>query len=1635
MSNLFTPRGQFTRYSKWQILRGILACSSILMSLVATGAVKSPSGYKESNGEIHPAQLIAIIETDKRLVLIDEYPNGKTDENGNAELNQRALVFDRKAKVWTVVEPVKFFGGGDGVKGDWSFSAKIEGLPIPKSSQKVNLRFSVAADKLGLDAQTSSVAKTKIEQDGKKTNEVVLTVWREGVRGPMHARLWHSIKGMYTGDLDKKYIAKSDSPPEITPYVGTGKMGKAYADAMNETRNAFEPPTAPDQLQKPSLSSSKKNLSQETVKPLSLTYKSQEIECKDGDSCKKQNNANGQPQAYRGNGKIALSDIVDKALISTIRDLLEQSVFKDKIDALIKDLEHSAVGVDREELNTRNDIFLQWAIDDVVTEFVAKNQNQLIMRATQSGFTMLNGFSRSASAAKPKTYRTSDQLYRQFSPNLQDMFSKLADPEPSAFFMDKLIRLVNYQVSSYVKARSYRIRYLTKNSTIAEDQKKEVKATRVLEGTQVDSYINVRDLQGPGGKKGDSKNDGTDLLPIDVIIPDTPFEEAEAQSPNKMDKWVNEHKIKEGAIEFGKQTLLFNLPLMFVTLSQVGLDYAKNPMAITQFMEGLKDPATHAGFMAFIAANHKFSRFWREMTKPGMHFLGGYLGMAMGMTMSSLISSFWHDENIQKCAKSYMRDKAPCQSAYNTWVLTGKINELAPAIAGLISTAVASGVVGSGLAKANNAVWAGAAGTWNAVSNRVAQSRLKVKLGGMYVIPKAAVEAGKVKEILSWLKVAKGLVNTSLVTIGGNIVFLGVDPFISPHIESGFQKMKQSTFDLGQFLELSDWGDIENLGRFRLFGNVRMPHEMAVKTLSQSYSAMNESLDTFLDANFEPTDPRACFPNEEAPQGTVTVTQAKNTWNASYAGRINSSCFLYFMKEDSKFTIYSKQPTIIKMNGKEYPISFDPKSKKGTSAASEKPAPGKENDEAAETMSVETAMPGHFEVANRNRELRISYCYDGAGPKLLEASLPVGENILANPLFKNLKSCMINTNPNYWISKYSETQKSWRDTLLSEVTNAATQWSATVGDFWKMINATYSYYGDIIEWIWFYRFMKTTINDSDIKGFIDILPPEKEDWKKWALDIESYVKSTLKKSDMDKETFLKLARERIIYHFMSRARQTELLKSFEDSESPEGAADPLAEPTMEEQKLFPNHVGDFAVAKLNDYLAASLACGPSPSDPKRYSVAQTLFGWLPFESIAKFFPQTFSTSKLTKSESANIEIVPGLKFNFLPPRITTSDEACNSDNWAKQGKPTVAKVNTETKDSRFPVASIAETVLETLTDLVEGKTWDQKKKEITEPTTKSKNKGKNSWEDKSALIYGQIITIRGKEYRGIFDYLLENADNLIANPNNPVSSNFEYWWQQNVSIPLRDPQHGLWKDVSMNYENLINNHLWPVLTNNEAELTWFESGKLEVRELGDKVLEMIHNYHNPGEIYEANADIADDKKVDLYSTSFVQAHGVINSMIIEQITYIRTLRKIIERLGRLPTPENTTLLEDLAVAERQILGSISDFKVNVKTLDITEMKEKIDKFKESYQLLLIAGLKLNLFPQSSGGDINVQIIQKRRAAILSMVERIFGQMEKILAEVSEYKNYTTALSPDQEQNKGTRKEKPALKPHSPTARF
>ncbi|MDB2426047.1 hypothetical protein N9W41_00720, partial [bacterium] len=122
-------------------------------------------------------------------------------------------------------------------------------------------------------------------------------------------------------------------------------------------------------------------------------------------------------------------------------------------------------------------------------------------------------------------------------------------------------------------------------------------------------------------------------------------------------------------------------------------NYEKDPMALKNFMDSLKDPIGYISFFGFMLANRGVAAMIQPLAAKKFSpkvagFLAGNLGMAAGMTVSNAIHDVVYAKDLQACAFSYFKDIEACDRAFEDVVINEKYVQYTSSVTSLLAAAM-----------------------------------------------------------------------------------------------------------------------------------------------------------------------------------------------------------------------------------------------------------------------------------------------------------------------------------------------------------------------------------------------------------------------------------------------------------------------------------------------------------------------------------------------------------------------------------------------------------------------------------------------------------------------------------------------------------------------------------------------------------------------------------------------------------------------------------------------------------------------------------------------------------------------------------------------------------------------------------
>ena len=204
--------------------------------------------------------------------------------------------------------------------------------------------------------------------------------------------------------------------------------------------------------------------------------------------------------------------------------------------------------------------------------------------------------------------------------------------------------------------------------------------------------------------------ESSSIEPSPVGIRASSVEELKNQTPQKInEKLIQQMKLIGQATRSGvthstirllPESAMFFGALGSVVAVQAFRDYAQNPVAFKQFLEHQLSPIGAFSFWTFMAAQGVTSNLLTMYLKnPKFQYMIPYLGMSVGFVAQSFVSELASDPNVWACSKIIMGlQKAPspkedpCAAAHEHFILSKKVNQLAPGFASMMMASVGAAV-------------------------------------------------------------------------------------------------------------------------------------------------------------------------------------------------------------------------------------------------------------------------------------------------------------------------------------------------------------------------------------------------------------------------------------------------------------------------------------------------------------------------------------------------------------------------------------------------------------------------------------------------------------------------------------------------------------------------------------------------------------------------------------------------------------------------------------------------------------------------------------------------------------------------------------------------------------------------------
>lgn len=356
-----------------------------------------------------------------------------------------------------------------------------------------------------------------------------------------------------------------------------------------------------------------------------------------------------------------------------------------------------------------------------------------------------------------------------------------------------------------------------------------------------------------------------------ISLPAIPLTEADFEDSNRQKHRLRSivNKVGGAAVNFSNQYFAYSIATGIIAMSQLQFADTSNPNALELWIQQTTDIMGAAGFMIFMAANHKMIHLLNRIKSKRLpRSMIPYLGMAAGSFAQSYFHDLWVDKDLWKCLRSYYDSKAQpnpaaCDKAKRTWIAGqhAKILQYAPTVISMIGSAALAGAVRSALLASGG-------------PQALKQGYMKVVAKGVRLFSKA-----------QWARratiLASGLPGV-VVTIGDFVLFIALDAHVLHEpVNQLWQNMRMNYFDPQAFLD----------NRLGLHSEVLFPRENTYQLIDNAFDveATNlrsaheyfmETLELMGQSGWQrPPETRTCAPKEIA-EGIESgkLKQLKDIW-------------------------------------------------------------------------------------------------------------------------------------------------------------------------------------------------------------------------------------------------------------------------------------------------------------------------------------------------------------------------------------------------------------------------------------------------------------------------------------------------------------------------------------------------------------------------------------------------------------------------------------------------------------------------------------------------------------------------------------------------------------------------------------
>lgn len=335
--------------------------------------------------------------------------------------------------------------------------------------------------------------------------------------------------------------------------------------------------------------------------------------------------------------------------------------------------------------------------------------------------------------------------------------------------------------------------------------------------------------------KGNSNSKSAEAMPGYLAVINDSDEKIREDSPESL--WKKHAKgVAAGAVEFGRQSTFFNIPIGAIALFELGMEYSKDPLAFERFLQSLGDPVAHASFAAFMVTNHALTHQLQGVMNGTIsrHFLP-YIGMSAGLMVSSSFGEMFHDKDIRNCVRGFMGikdgDRRRCQIAYDNWVPSKKIDQYTPQIISMSASTLGSGVL-QGAAK---------------LGLRSKDLMWSYRLGGMRAA-RATFQMGKA-----------GMGPVGFIATNG--LFLVLDKLAFAPVDDWWKRSSLTKWSLGDgFADKTALGTWETGWRMLIYGNEDLTAK--VNSLPAAHQKLSDSLAYYDARNWQYRSMVECVPED-----------------------------------------------------------------------------------------------------------------------------------------------------------------------------------------------------------------------------------------------------------------------------------------------------------------------------------------------------------------------------------------------------------------------------------------------------------------------------------------------------------------------------------------------------------------------------------------------------------------------------------------------------------------------------------------------------------------------------------------------------------------------------------------------------